>query len=131
MIAKGSFEVTVHEEPPFDTLDGVSLGRAAVDKRFNGPLDGTSKVHMLSTRTSRPDSAGYVAIERITASLDGRRGSFVVLHNGVMNRGQMSLTLTIVPDSGTGDLKEIAGTMSIQIVERQHYYELDYTLGSA
>jgi hypothetical protein len=129
MIAKGSFEVTMQGEPPFEVVDGVSLGRAAFDKRFSGPLQGTGKVQMLAARTPVENSAGYVAIERITATLDGRPGTFVVLHTGLMNRGTRSLTLTIVPDSGTGDLKSIAGTMDIQIVDGQHHYQLDYDLG--
>lgn len=115
-------------EPPYSELDGISLGRAALDKVFTGPLAGTGKGQMLAARTPIPDSAGYVALERFEGVLEGRQGSFVLLHNGVMTRGARSLTVTIVPDSGTGGLAGIAGRMDIQIVDGKHYYELDYTL---
>lgn len=128
MVVKGSFEVKLRFDAPFDTVEGVSLGRAQGDKRFAGPLEATGTVEMLSARTGIENSAGYVAVERITGTLAGRRGSFVVLHTGLMNRGAGSLTITIVPDSGTGELSGISGKMAIEIVQGQHYYELDYAL---
>ena len=128
MIVKGSFEVKLRFDAPFDTVEGVSFGRAQGDKRFAGPLEATGTVEMLSARTGIENSAGYVAVERITGTLAGRRGSFVVLHTGLMNRGAGSLTITIVPDSGTGELSGISGKMAIEIVQGQHYYELDYAL---
>ena len=127
MIAKGSFEVTMHAEPPYDAIDGVTLGRASFDKRFSGPLEGTGSVQMLAARTPVAGSAGYVAVERIQGALEGRRGTFVVLHTGLMNRGTSSLIVQIVPDSGTGDLRGIAGKMAIEIMDGKHFYELDYT----
>jgi Protein of unknown function (DUF3224) len=130
MIAKGSFEVTMHAEPPYDAADGVTLARASFDKRFAGPLDATSTVQMLAARTPVDDSAGYVALERIQGTLEGRRGAFVVVHTGIMNRGARSLTIAVVPDSGTGELRGIAGTMSVEIVEGRHSYELEYSLAS-
>jgi hypothetical protein len=128
MIAKGPFEVKMQAEPPYDAVEGVTLGRASFDKRFSGPLEGTGTVQMLAARTPVEGSAGYVAIERIQGSLDGRRGTFVVLHKGLMTRGTPSLAITIVPDSGTGELAGIAGRMSIEITAGKHFYELDYTL---
>jgi hypothetical protein len=128
MFAKGSFEVDMHREPPFDAAEGIALSRASVDKRFSGALHGTSKAQMLSALTPTQGSAAYVAVERIEGTLDGKRGTFVAVHTGVMNRGTPSLTITIVPDSGTGELSGIAGKMSIQIVEGRHFYEMDYTL---
>lgn len=128
MNVKGSFEVIMTGEPPYSEVDGITLGRAALEKVFSGPLTATSKAQMLAARTSVPNSAGYVALERIEGTLDGKPGSFVVVHNGLMTRGEASLTINIVPDSGTGELAGIAGRMSIQIVERKHFYELDYTL---
>jgi hypothetical protein len=128
MIAKGSFEVAMQAEPPYDAVDGVTLGRASFEKRFSGALEATSTVQMLAARTPMDDSAGYVAIERIQGVLDGRRGTFVVLQTGIMNRGSRSLTITVVPDSGTAELRGIAGRMTIEIVEGKHFYELDYTL---
>jgi hypothetical protein len=128
MFAKGTFEVDLHREPPFDTTDGVALSRASLDKRFAGALQGTSKGQMLAAFTPTQGSASYVAIERIEGTLDGKRGTFVAAHIGVMTRGTPSLTIHIVPDSGTGELGGIAGKMSIQIVDGRHFYEMEYTL---
>jgi hypothetical protein len=131
MIAKGSFEISAKGEPPYDAVDGVTLGRTTFEKRFAGPLEATSNVQMLGARTPVEGSAGYVAIERIVGALDGKTGSFVVVHNGLMSRGaRVGLTITIVPDSGTGQLAGISGRMDIQIVQGKHFYELDYTLGA-
>jgi hypothetical protein len=127
----GSFDITRTAEPPFDTADGVVLGRMRFDKTFHGPLAATSVVHMTSAMTAVKGSAGYVAVERITGSLDGKAGSFVVLHTGLMDRGAPSLTITVVPDSGTGELVGLAGEMAIEIVEGKHHYRMSYTLGGA
>jgi len=129
MIAKGTFEVTLHPEPPYDDVDGVTLGRVRIDKTFtSGPLEATSVVEMIGARTKIPSSAGYVAIERVRGLLSGKRGSFVLQHSGSMQGGAMSLVVTIVPDSGTGELAGIRGKMVIEIVEGKHFYELDYDL---
>ncbi len=128
MIANGTFEVKMTGEPPYEVVDGVSLSRASFDKRFSGPLSGTSQVAMLAARTKVADSAGYVALERIVGQVEGKAGSFVVVHVGLMNHGAQSLTITIVPDSGTGELAGISGQMTIRIEAGQHYYALDYTL---
>lgn len=127
MHATGTFEVTATLEPPYDDVDGVTLARASFKKQFSGPLTATSTVQFLGARTPTPGSAGYAALERITGTLDGRAGSFVVVHLGLMTRGEQSLTIRIVPDSGTGELVGIAGTMSIQIVDGQHHYTIDWT----
>lgn len=127
----GSFDITRNAEPPFDTADGVVLGRMRFDKTFHGPLAATSVVHMTSAMTAVKGSAGYVAVERITGSLEGKAGSFVVLHTGLMDRGAPSLTITVVPDSGTGELVGLAGEMAIEIVEGEHRYRMTYTLGGA
>jgi hypothetical protein len=128
MPVKGTFEISMRAEPPYDALEGVELGRASIDKRFAGPLEAISQVQMLSARTPTAGSAAYVAVERIRGSLAGREGSFVVIHTGLMTRGAPHLTITIVPDSGTGQLSGIAGSMAIEIVEGQHFYALDYSL---
>ncbi len=86
---------------------------------------------MLSAGTSVKGSAGYVAMEQVTGSLHGRSGSFVLQHYGIMNRGAPQLTVTVVPDSGTGELAGLAGTLAIKIVDGKHFYEMEYTLGSA
>jgi hypothetical protein len=125
--AQGTFDIDSELEPPYDELEGVVLARATIDKRFAGPLIATSRVHMLGARTPG-QGAAYVALERITGALDGRRGSFVVTHVGVIDRGASSLTIAIVPDSGTGELAGIAGSMTIEIIDKQHHYGIDYTL---
>lgn len=126
MIAKGTFEVRMHAEPPYEEIAGVSHSRATFDKKFEGPLEATAKVHMLAARTPTEGSAAYVALERISGALEGRKGTFSVIHTGLMTRGRSSLLLTIVPDSGTGDLVGISGSMAIQIDNGQHFYEVDY-----
>jgi len=130
MIAKGSFEVTMHPEPPYDAREGVSLGKVRIDKRFEGPLTATSEVNMIAARTPTNGSAGDVAIERVQGELAGRTGTFVLQHSGIMNRGARSLTVTVVPDSGTGQLKGISGRMDIQIEGGKHLYELVYEIGT-
>lgn len=117
-------------EPPFDTVDGVTLSNATLDKTFTGAIVGTSTVHMLAARTPVDMSAGYVAIERIHGTLDGRTGTFALLHVGVMNRGERALTVRIVPDSGTGELATISGSMDIRIVDKKHHYEIEYAFGA-
>lgn len=127
--AQGPFEVQPTPYPPYDSADGVTLGRMTFTKQFHGELEATSFVEMLAARTPVANSAGYVAIERITGSLHGKRGSFVVQHSATMTRGQPSLVITIVPDSGTGELSGIAGGMKIDISDGKHSYDLEYTLG--
>src|SRR5689334_19255531 len=128
MIAKGSFEVTLSSEPPFDSSEGIAFSRMTVDKRFSGPLDAIAKVYMMAAGTPVKGSGAYVAIERITGTLDGKRGSFSVVHAAFMNRGSPSLEITIIPDSGTGELTGIAGKIAIEITGGRHFYSLEYTL---
>jgi hypothetical protein len=126
--AHGTFEVKPTQEPPYDTSDGISLGRALVDKQFVGDLEATSQLQMLGARTKVAGSAGYVGIERVVGTLHGRSGSFVLQHSGQMKRGQSSLSVSVVADSGTGALSGLAGTMTIEVVNGQHRYSFDYTL---
>ena len=126
--AKGGFEVKRTPQDALDAGDGAQIGHVRFDKRFHGPLDATSVVHMLAVGTEVPGSAAYVAIERIAGTLDGRRGSFLTHHDGVLDRGQASLSVTVVPDSGTGELAELTGRMSIDIVDGAHFYTFDYEL---
>lgn len=125
-IARGTFEVNMEPEPPFVEQDEVTLNRNFVRKEFSGDMDGTSEPQMLAAFTGTPGSAGYVAIEHFTGSVDGRSGSFVLQHSGVMDKGDAQLTVTIVPDSGTGELAGISGTMELDHDEGQHSYVLDY-----
>jgi Protein of unknown function (DUF3224) len=128
-LAVGPFDVQSTPHPPYDSSDGVILGRMTIAKQFHGDLDGNSIVEMIAARTPTPGSAGYVAIERVVATLHGKAGSFVLQHSGTMSRGQQSLAVTVVPDSGTGELVGLAGTMKIEIAEGKHSYVFDYTLG--
>ena len=129
MQARGSFEIQMQAEPPYDVVEDVSLARVSFDKQFSGPLVAPSKVSMLGARTREPGSAGYVALERVTGTLEGRSGSFVLLHRGIMDRGERALSVVVVPDSATGELAGLRGQMDIQIVEGKHHYVFDYTLG--
>ena len=125
--ASGSFDVKLTPQRMVNNEEG--LARMSIDKRFHGDLEATSTGEMLSAGTSVKGSAGYVAIERVTGTLAGRSGTFVLQHTGTMNRGTPDLTITVVPDSGTGDLTGLAGRMSINIDEGKHSYGFDYTLG--
>ncbi len=118
--------MSTRPEPPFSSEEGVLLGRMEFDKVFRGPLEATSVVYMTYARTRLDTSAGYVAVERIVGSLDGRGGSFVVLHTGLMDEGELSLKVPIVPKSGTGELAGISGSMTIEESDGEHTYTLDY-----
>lgn len=124
--AKGTFDVTSTPHAPYDTEPGATLGRVTFKKQFQGSLEATSVVEMLSAITEVNGSAAYVALERVKGTLDGRAGSFVLLHTGTMKRGQASLMVSVVPDSATAQLKGLTGSMSITVVEDKHHYELDY-----
>jgi hypothetical protein len=102
----------------------------AIDKRFKGDLQATSRGQMLTGMSSVKGSAGYVAIERVSGALAGRRGTFVLQHSGTMTRGTPTLTVTVVPDSGTDELTGLSGTMAIDVAGGQHSYTFDYTLPS-
>jgi hypothetical protein len=128
--ATGIFDVSL-KPLPMDNDPGTQLlGRMSIDKQFHGDLDGTSKAQMLTGGTIIKNSAGYVAIERVTGSLKGRKGSFILQHTGAMNRGEPSLVITVVPDSGTNQLEGLKGTMKIDINAGKHSYELDYILAN-
>ncbi|MEW8333959.1 MAG: DUF3224 domain-containing protein [Candidatus Thiodiazotropha sp.] len=125
----GKFEVKLCPLDPYaQGMDGVSLGRMSIDKQFNGELEATSKGEMLNAMTSVKGSAGYVAIEQVTGILSGRNGSFVLQHFGTMNQGGDRLILEVVPDSGTGELSGLTGSMVIKMDSGQHYYEFEYEL---
>lgn len=126
--AVGPFEVKLTPQPLAHGDAESTLGRMSLDKQFHGDLEGTSQGEMLSAMTGTKGSAGYVAIERVTGSLNGRNGSFVLQHSATMNRGVPSLSISVVPDSGTDELAGIAGAMKIIIEGGKHSYEFDYSL---
>jgi hypothetical protein len=125
MHASGAFDVKLNQES-VDASGTVS--RLSIVKQFQGDLNGASQGEMLAAGTSVQGSAGYVAIERVTASLQGRNGTFVLQHSGIMNRGAPHLIVIVVPDSGTDQLAGLSGTMVINIVDGKHFYEFEYTL---
>jgi hypothetical protein len=124
--ASGSFEVKLN--PQEDAVGDKSVGRMALDKQFHGGLEATSRGQMLAAMTEVEGSAGYVAIERVSGTLEGHSGSFALQHSGTMTRGVPQLTITVVPDSGTGDLVGLVGSMTIDIVEGKHSYDFAYTI---
>lgn len=127
-VAKGTFTVEMKSQAEPNAADGVSLGRMSLDKRFEGDLVATGKGEMLTALTPIKDSARYVAIERVTGTLHGRRGSFVFQHTGTMDRGSQQLSITVVPSSGTGALAGLSGNFKITITEGKHFYEFEYSL---
>ncbi len=123
--ATGTFVVKL--TPQEDGGDG-GLGRMRIDKQFQGDLEATSEGQMLAARSSVKGSAGYVAMERVSGSLGGRSGTFVLQHSGTMTRGEPQLSVMVVPDSGTGDLTGLSGKMAIDIAGGEHSYVFDYAI---
>jgi Protein of unknown function (DUF3224) len=128
VLATGTFEVKLSPLALDDTGASPMLGRLAINKLFSGDLDASSKGEMLSAGTDVKGSAGYVAIERVAGMLNGRSGSFVLQHSGTMTRGVPELSVTVVPDSGTGQLTGLAGRMAILIAGGKHSYEFEYAI---
>jgi hypothetical protein len=126
--AKGPFEVKLNAQPADDYSDAATLGRMTLDKKFSGDLDATSNGQMLTGAGTVKGSAGYVAMERVTGTLKGKRGSFILQHSGTMTRGAPKLLIVVVPDSGTDDLQGLTGTMTIDITDGKHSYAFDYFL---
>jgi len=126
MHASGTFEVKLTPQPGDEQAPGV--GRMAIEKQFHGDLEAVSRGQMLTAVTSVKGSAGYVAIEQVTGSLHGRSGAFVLQHSGTMTRGTPQLIVSVVPDSGSGQLAGLAGTLTITIAEGKHSYDFEYTL---
>jgi hypothetical protein len=124
-VATGHFEVKLTPQP---TDAAPAVGRLSLDKQLHGDLEATGKGEMLAARSAVDGSAGYVAIESITGSLHGRRGSFVLQHSGTMDRGAPSLTVTVVPDSGTDELVGLTGRLNIIIEGGKHSYRFEYQL---
>jgi hypothetical protein len=127
--AKGTFEVKVVPQPSDDKTADTTIGRYSSDKQLHGDLEGTSKGQMLAVGTgAKGSSGGYVAMECVTGTLHGRSGSFVLQHSGTMTPDAMQMTVTVVPDSGTGQLVGLTGKMAIIITDGKHSYDFEYTL---
>lgn len=126
--ATGTFEVKINSLPPYNTSVDAKLARMSIDKQFHGDIEAVSQGEMLSAGTDIKGSAGYVAIERVTGTLNGRSGGFVLQHNATMTRGAPYLNIIVVPDSGTGELSGLSGTLHIIIDKGQHSYEFQYSM---
>jgi hypothetical protein len=120
--------VTVTPQPADAGVGDASIGRMALHKVFEGALAGEARGQMLATRTATPGSAGYVALDRFEGVLEGRQGGFSLQHSGTMDRGGATLSITVVPDSGTGELAGLRGTLAIRIEDGAHFYDFDYSL---
>jgi hypothetical protein len=126
--ASGEFEVKMIPQP---AEDKAPVGKFSLDKKFHGDLEGTSKGEMLAIMTTVQGSAGYVAMEQVTGTLKGRSGTFALQHTGTMTRGAPQLSVTVVPDSGTGQLVGLSGQMTIKVEGDKHSYEFEYTLAES
>ena len=124
----GTFDVKLTPQASDDKAEGAALGRMSIEKTYHGDLDATAKGEMLTAGSSVKESGVYVAVERVTGTLQGRKGTFALYHSGVMTRGTPQLSISVVPDSGTGQLTGLTGAMKINIVDGKHFYEFDYTL---
>jgi hypothetical protein len=122
--AKGTFQVKL--TPQED--QGNPAGRMLIDKQFHGDLEAASVGQMLAAMTAVKGSAGYVAIEKVTGTLNGRKGSFVLQHSSTMARGVPQQSVTVIPDSGTEELAGLSGKMTIIIADGKHSYEFEHTL---
>lgn len=125
---RGSFDVKLQPQAPAAAIAEAHLGRQTIDKQFHGELDAHSLGEMLAAMTEVKGSAGYVAIERVNGTLQGKRGSFVLMHTGVMDKGTPHLTIQVVPDSATDELVGLKGQMQIEIKDGKHFYMFDYSL---
>jgi hypothetical protein len=126
--ATGTFEVKLTPFDPAFKSEDNSIGRYSLDKQFHGALEATSKGEMLSGMGTVKGSGGYVAIERITGTLDGRTGTFILQHNGTMQNGVYHMNVVVVPDSGTAQLTGLQGSMEIIIKDTKHSYDFTYSL---
>jgi hypothetical protein len=127
--ATGAFDVKMTPEKPEEGPGVESLARFSLEKRYSGALDATARGQMLTASTKVEGSAVYVAVEQVEGTLDGRKGTFALNHTGTMTRGEPHLAITVVPDSGTGELAGLAGTLDIRIEKGgKHFYDFEYTL---
>lgn len=125
--ASGTFDVKLTPQND-EGIGDQTIGRMSIDKQYHGDLEGSGLGQMLAGMGEVKESGAYVAIERVRGTLHGHTGTFAVHHLGIMTRGAQQLVITVVPDSGTGDLTGITGTMTIDIKDGKHFYTFDYTL---
>ncbi len=125
--ARGTFDVA---PKVISSPDEAPLGRMSIDKTFHGDLDASTRGQMLSAMTATKGSAGYVAIELVTGTLAGKTGTFLLQHHGLMNRGVPTISVTVIPDSGTGELVGLSGTLAIIMADGKHGYDFEYSIGT-
>lgn len=128
MHAEGTFDVKTSPLNADEATNGTAIGRYALDKQFHGDLEAVSKGEMLGAGCPATGTAGYVAIEQVTGTLNGRAGSFALQHFGTMEDNKFELTVKVVPGSGSGDLAGISGAMQIVVANGKHTWKFDYTL---
>ena len=129
MRATGQFIIDLQPLEPFTNGGGgIRIERMSITKTFSGDLEAESTGEMLSVRTNTADSAGYVALEQVEGTLQGKTGTFVLQHFGIIKRGEQRLVLQVVPDSGTGELEGLSGDMTIRVEKDKHLYAFDYSL---
>jgi hypothetical protein len=129
MKAAGPFEVKLTpQQPDNEPAREANIGRMSLDKQYHGDLEATGKGEFMGVNDPAIKSAAYVAMERVTGTLHGKRGSFVLQHAGQMDRGELSYSITVVPDTGTDELKGIKGKLTVIIEAGKHNYEFDYQL---
>lgn len=127
--ASGTFEVKMAPQPATPGIEAAALGRQTIDKRFHGDLDGSSLGEMVAVMSKETGSGAYVAMERVTGTLGGKRGSFVLMHSATMTRGVPAMAVSVVPDSGTDELAGLTGSLAIHIdAQGGHSYTFDYSL---
>jgi hypothetical protein len=126
--AAGTFEVKTAPLPKDEAIGATSIGRYSLDKSYHGDLEGASAGEMLGAGSLATGTAGYVAIEEVTGTLNGLSGSFALQHFGTMDRGNFEINVQVVPGSGTDGLMGITGTMKIIIEGGKHSYQLEYAL---
>jgi hypothetical protein len=129
--AIGTFDIQMKPAPAGEGVGRVAVGRMLIDKTYKGALVATAQGEFLSAGNPAAGSAAYVAVEHVTGTLDGREGSFALVHSGTMHAGESVLSIKVAPGSGTGALAGISGTLKLDIVERVHHYTLSYSLPDA
>ena len=127
MLATGTFDVKMI--PQTQDAEYAPVGKMSLDKQFHGDIEATAKGEMITAAgLAVKESAAYSAVERLTGTLHGKKGNFALQHTGIMDRGKPTLTITVVPDSGTGELAGLTGKMDIIIEGKAHLYVFDYEL---
>ncbi|CAN5158359.1 DUF3224 domain-containing protein [soil metagenome] len=125
--ATGTFDVKITPAEAAAGAGADAPGRMTLAKTFQGGIEGTGEGEMLATMA--PGGSGaYVALERVTGSVDGHAGTFALVHRGVLDHGAQDLSITVVPGSGTGDLTGLTGVFNLTIEGGEHRYDLDYSL---